>query len=524
MGSFLTAPHWARVGVRQHHGVCLPLGSIVTSENAGIGEYLDLLPLIEWLSETGFDVLQLLPINDTGDDPSPYMGLSAHALHPIYLSLRALPGAFSVPGFISGLDGFSDLNAAPRVCYKEVLQKKLQLISLYLDHQLEAITKDPAFVHFCAEHKAWLTPYSIFKTLKKVQGGAAWWDWDPLKAAPEADLSDDIVRWRAIQYLCFLQFSQVRTAADAKGVLLVGDVPILINKDSVDVWNHPNLFVLSKDVGAPPDIYNKEGQHWGFPLYRWSAHRKTHFQWWKDRLHFQEKLYHLYRLDHLVGFFRLYAIPPGQKASAGTFVPHASDEWKALGTELLSMMISSTTMLPLGEDLGDVPDLVRQTMKDLGVPGLKVLRWERRWHTDGSFIPPVAFSPESVTTVSTHDSSTVCGWWTEDPVITKRAAHDYGLSWSPSPTPAHLSELLTLSHRSGSLFHINLLNEYLSLFPELSWNDPEYERINRPGTIDPMNWTYRTKAPLRTIVGHAGLRSAMQGFSGALKDAQASVF
>jgi 4-alpha-glucanotransferase len=511
--SFLTAPHWARIGIRHHHGICTPLSALVTSESAGIGEYLDLIPLIEWLPKTGFDILQLLPINDTGADPSPYMGLSAHALHPIYLSLRALPEANRVPGFLSAVETLAKLSATPRVQYRDVLQGKLRLLSTYLDHCLPSLQHDPEFERFCDEQTSWLTPYSIFKALKKLQGGRAWWDWDPsIKVSPsmEAGLSEEVVRWRAIQYLCFSQFSQVRAAADARGVLLMGDVPILINKDSVDVWRHPELFVLKKDVGAPPDMYNKEGQHWGFPLYHWSAHRKTGFTWWKERLRLQERLYHLYRLDHLVGFFRLYAITPGKKASSGTFVPHAPEEWEQLGRELLTMMVGATTMLPLGEDLGDVPDLVRRSMHDLGVPGLKVLRWERRWHTDGSFVPPATFSPESVTTVSTHDSSTVRGWWTEDPLVAKRAAHDYGLTWNPVCTPSLLSDILSVSHRSGSLFHINLLNEYLSLFPELSWNDPELERINRPGTLDPLNWSYRTKVPLSSIVNHPGLAIAMR--------------
>ena len=510
---FLTASHWTRIGVRHHHGICISLGSLVTPSSSGIGEYLDLLPLLEWLSTTGFDVVQLLPLNDTGNDPSPYMGLSAHALHPIYLSLRSLPHAEKVPGFLSAVDTLARFNTTPRVQYHEVLKGKLHLLSLYLDHQLKVLQEDPAFTRFCEDHKSWLTPYSIFRALKKIQGEKAWWEWDLSLQASEDRLSEEIVRWRAIQYLCFLQLLQIRAAADEKGILLNGDVPILINKDSADVWHHPELFVLTKDVGAPPDMYSKEGQHWGFPLYQWSAHRKTDFSWWKERLHLQEQLYHLYRLDHLVGFFRLYAITPGKKANTGAFIPHAPEEWKQLGEELLTMMINSTAMLPLGEDLGVVPDLVRQAMHELGVPGLKVLRWERRWHTDESFIPPSTFSPESVTTVSTHDSSTVRGWWTEDPLVTQRAAHDYGLVWEPSCTPKLLSDILLQSHRSGSLFHINLLNEYLSLFPELSWDNPELERINRPGTLNALNWTYRTKVPLSAITNHSGLLAAMRSFS-----------
>jgi 4-alpha-glucanotransferase len=177
------------------------------------------------------------------------------------------------------------------------------------------------------------------------------------------------------------------------------------------------------------------------------------------------------------------------------------------------MMINSTRMLPLAEDLGDVPDLVRQSMHALGVPGLKVVRWERRWNTDQSYISPTTYSPESVTTLSTHDSSTIRGWLEEEPLHSQRCAHDLGLVWKPTLSHTLLLQLLQLSHRSGSLFHINLFNEYLSLFPSLSWNDPEKERINRPGTVSPSNWTYRTKVSLEKIMSHEHLHATLKALS-----------
>ena len=522
---FMTSSHWDHVGVRHHHGICLSLGSLVTSKSSGIGEYLDLLPLIKWLPTTGFDLIQLLPINDTGDDPSPYMGLSAHALHPIYLSLLSLPEAKTLPDFLSALTPLSRLNLTPSVSYHEVLRLKLQALNIYLDHRLSLIEEDHQFHAFIENHRSWLTPYSIFRTLKHAHNGKAWWDWHPSyiskrgkecheeATAADTALASQILRWRAIQFLCFSQWKQVRAAADACGVLLTGDIPILINKDSADVWWHPELFSLKKDVGAPPDMYSKDGQHWGFPLFEWANHRKNNFSWWKERLRVQQELYHLYRIDHIVGFFRLWAIPPKKPAKKGSFVPKTPAEWKRLGTEIVTMMLNATSMLPLAEDLGDVPDLVRQSMHDLGVPGLKVLRWERNWHTDQSFLPPESFSPESVTTVSTHDSSTLKGWWKEDATASQQLARDYGLKWEATLSPAILYKLLQISHHSGSLFHINLLNEYLSLFPELSEKNPDKERINRPGTISESNWTYRTKASLDQILHHAGLRNALNKFS-----------
>ncbi len=523
---FMTAYHWNQIGVRHHHGLCLPLWSLVSATSCGIGEYLDLIPLIHHLPTAGFDLLQLLPLNDTGEDPSPYMGLSAHALHPIYLSLHALPHADSIPQFVRALESLRALNSTPTVHYHAVLQGKRHALNIYLDHCLDSIERDPGFHAFVERHRSWLTPYSIFCALKHAHGGVAWWDWNaplmharPEECTNDAALSRSIFRWRAIQYLCFSQWHQVRTAADACGVLLTGDVPILINKDSADVWYHPELFARHKDVGAPPDMYNTAGQHWGFPLFHWPNHRKSKFSWWRERLRLQEELYHLYRIDHIVGFFRLWAIPPSKPAKAGSFVPKTPSEWKRQGEEILTMMLNATSMLPLGEDLGDVPPLVRQSMHELGIPGLKVLRWERQWHTDQAFLPPRHFSPESVTTVSTHDSSTLRGWWEEDPEASQRLAHDYGLVWEQRLSAHLLFKLLQVSHSSGSLFHINLLNEYLSLFPELSHLDPEKERINRPGTLSKSNWTYRVKVDVETLFRHRGFTQALKELSAASNSA-----
>lgn len=511
---FLTAPHWQRIGVRHHHGICLPLSAIYTEHSCGVGEFLDLIPLLEWLRTTGFDLIQLLPITDSGDDPSPYMGISAHALHPIYLSLKVLPGIFSIPGMPEKLNALSQSTSAPRLLYHQVLQQKHDVLALYLDHFLPDIEATPEYQQFIHENRSWLTPYSIFKTLKRTHHGKAWWDWEHQPSSSsichtDTLLANEVMRWRAIQYLCFQQMRAVKSAADRYGMVILGDVPILINKDSADVWWHPDLFCTRSSVGAPPDMYNKEGQFWGFPRYNWSHHRKTHFSWWKERLHLQEAFFHMFRIDHLVGFYRLWTIPSDKKASHGHFIPKTPQEWLHLGEEVLSTLISSTTMLPLGEDLGDVPDLVRESMRTMGIPGLKVLRWERKWKTDRSFINPKGFSPESLSTLSTHDSSTVAGWWEEAPEETKQLAHDYNTDWSPKCTPSMAYDLLKVCHSSGSLFHVNLFSEYLSLFHELSWNDPGQERINVPGIISPNNWTYRFRRSLETIISHKKLAKTM---------------
>lgn len=517
--SFLTLPHWNTVGIFHHHGICLPLSALTTRSSCGIGEFLDLIPLLDWLKTTGFDTLQLLPLNDTRNDPSPYMGISSIALHPIYLSLDDLPHGDTLPKFQKILAELKSLNSSPRVSYHEVLHKKLKALFLYIQHLLPELKEDPSFQNFIEKNRSWLAPYALFCTLKNVHHDKAWWDWDAhAKSKQElcekdTSLARELQFWQAVQYLCFTQFLQVRKRADELGISILGDIPILINKDSADVYWHQDLFSFDKVVGAPPDMYNREGQNWGFPLFHWTNHKKAHFAWWRERLTTQEALYHMYRLDHIVGFFRLWTISPGRPAKEGHFLPKTPPEWKRLGETILKTLVQSTMMLPIGEDLGDIPELVRSSMHELGIPGMKVMRWERKWHHDQSFIHTHTYSPESLTTISTHDSATLGGWWQEAPQEAQRMTKDFGLPYEKELTPELRQKILSLAHCSGSLFHVNLLNEYLALFPELSHRESTFDRINVPGTISPSNWTYRFKVPLEKITAHAGLKGIMRGLS-----------
>jgi 4-alpha-glucanotransferase len=512
--SFRTLPAWQKIGIRHHHGVCVPVGSLLSASSGGIGEYLDLCPLIQFLSQSGFDVLQLLPIQDTGDDPSPYMGRSGFALHPIYLSLRALPGGNALPKFRTILTSLSSLNTRSRVCYREVLQKKLIALKVYLDRYLEEIEQQPAFQQFIQTQSSWLTPYALFTAQRELNGNTPWWMWKYNPKHSDIVISNTYRHCQAIQYLCFQQMHMVRNAAEQHHVLLLGDIPILMNKDSADVWWHQKLFSFRSVVGAPPDMYNPEGQKWGFPPFCWKQHEQDGFSWWKSRLKFMEEFFHVFRIDHIVGFFRLWAIAKNKPAKTGHFIPENPTFWEPLGQKILTNLVSATTMLPIGEDLGNIPDFVRSTMHYLGIPGLKVLRWERAWNTDRSFCNPAHFSPESLTTVSTHDSSTLSGWWEESLLDSKTMAECYHLPWTPSLPPETLHKILIISHQSGSLFHVNLFQEYLNILPELSWNNNDFDRINIPGTLSPNNWTFRYRQPIETICNNESFRKIFQSLSG----------
>lgn len=498
----LSAPHWKKIGIRRHHGINTPLFSLRSRKSAGIGEYLDLLPLIDWCNTIHFDIIQLLPINDSGNDPSPYNALSAKALHPIYISLHALPGVQNHPELMQEITALQALNTNPRLNYSLILEKKTAFLKRYFDK--EFINVSSSYETFVKENP-WVEPYARFKCLKEKFGFKQWQDWPK----DGQDVPTDCLEFHIfLQYLSFMQMLQVKAYAKDKGVFIKGDIPILISPDSADVWYEPHLFSLDYAAGAPPDMYSPDGQYWGFPLYNYDTMEKDGYRWWKERLAFSAKLYDLYRLDHIVGFFRIWAFLRDQKTN-GKFIPEDRARWIPQGKNLLTMMLGAAPILPIGEDLGVIPPEVRQLMLDLGICGTKVIRWERYWEGDKSFIKPEEYSPVSMTTVSTHDSDTLKLWWQNAPDEAKEYARAKGWPYNPNLSNAQLQEMLKESHRTGSLFHINLLQEYLDLLPAYTWPNLSDERINIPGTQSERNWSYRYKPFLEEMVKDEELAKLM---------------
>ncbi|HEY4254764.1 MAG TPA: 4-alpha-glucanotransferase [Chlamydiales bacterium] len=475
-----TAAHWKKIGQRPHHGILAPLFSIRTQNSSGIGEFLDLLPLIDWCVSIGLDVIQLLPINDSGEDLSPYYAVSSCALDPVYLSLFALPGA-------QNLSDFKSLSSTHRVERLEVRKKKLEWLYAYFQTHFQP--KDPTYIAFLKHHQSWLPAYTEFKTKK-----------DPTLPAEFHSY---------LQFLCFSQMKTAREHASNQGVFLKGDIPILFNPDSADVLAEKHLFDLTLSAGAPPDQYNALGQNWGFPLFRWDALRFERYAWWKRRLQVASELFHLYRIDHVVGYFRIWAIPQGKNPMEGHFVPPDPNLWMNQGREILQMMIDASPLLPIAEDLGTIPKGVTDVLKELGICSTKVFLWQKRGSPPKT-IPLSQYEPLSLTTVSTPDSDPLAVMWEKYPDL----SHPYTefKRW-PSGQPltsAQRKELLRDAHHTSSLFHINLLQETLALFPELVNPNPEEERINVPGTLLPTNWTYRFRPSIEEMRAHVGLKAAFR--------------
>lgn len=516
-----TYQHFKKIGIYPRHGIALPLFSLRTKQDSGIGEYLDLLPLIDWLSDLGMNILQLLPINDTGHDPSPYSALSSCALNPVYLSLHRLPLIENHPHLIDEIKAFCKSNdlleSNPSVNWKKVREFKEPFLAKYFELVFHKIRKTDHYQVFITQN-SWIYEYALFKTLKEIHHDAGWMHF------PKAyqNISTEEMKgmlpvykekmdfYFLVQFLCHDQMAQVKRHADSKNFLLKGDIPILLSRDSADVYFHKHLFELDLQAGAPPDFYNSHGQNWSFPIFNWEEARKTNFNWWKRRLLSQQDYFHCYRIDHVVGFFRIWSIKEGQLALKGKFTPNNVYIWPAQGEELLRMMIESSTMLPLAEDLGTIPPGVFSLLKQLGILGTRIVRWMRYYENDGTYIPQEAYEPLTMTSLSTHDAEPTKLWWEKYPIESKEFSAFIGEEYHKRLKPSIHKKLLKFSHHTPSIFHINPFQEYTTLFDELTYDSLEEERINIPGTTSDKNWSYRTKSYLEDLINHKGLNDLIK--------------
>jgi 4-alpha-glucanotransferase len=521
MSKAQTVKNAANLHDKNLHGINLPLSCLRSSKSSGIGEFLDLLPLIDWCKETSLNVIQLLPLNDTGDDPSPYNPLSSCALNPIYLSLHALPYLEKYPDLKSELTSFLSLNNEMRVSYSQVQNKKLLWLKKYIEHAQSLLTEDPEYYNFISQH-SWVEPYALFKTLKARVNNKSWLDWPKeIKTISQTQYkalcerySADISFYLLLQYLATSQLKQVKAYAASKGVFIKGDISILISPDSADCYFNREQFDFSLAAGAPPDVkYNADGQYWGFPLFNWEKMKELNYAWWKERLQVASSYYDLYRIDHAMGFFRIWAIPLNRPATEGKYLPENSSLWIKQGKEILQELKKEIPMLavsediPIGEDAEEVMPAIQACLAEIGICGTKLMRYERK--KDGSFIPSHEYPASSMTCLSNHDFEPLSLWWKNFPDDAKILAKSKKWNYSSKLTYTQRMELLSDCHKTPSLLHINLLQEYLALFDELVWPEPEDERINIPGTILPTNWTYRCRTTLEEIIIHKGLKEAV---------------
>jgi 4-alpha-glucanotransferase len=305
-------------------GLAIPVFSLRSSNSGGVGEFQDLKLLVDWAKKTGMKLIQILPVNDTmatqtWSDSYPYASISAFALHPIYLNLEKVAGK-KYASVVKPLHKKQrQLNELPDLDYEEVVKLKIAAIKELYELQKTDILQDPSFLQFFEENKHWLVPYAAFCNLRDRHGCSDFTKWKQHKKynkeAIEKYVSSDAKQYDSIAVQYFTQFHlhlQLREATDyahQHGIILKGDIPIGIYRHSCDAWVEPGLYHMEMQAGAPPDDFAIKGQNWGFPTYNWEQMAKDGFAWWKKRFEQMANYFDAFRIDHILGFFRIWSIP-----------------------------------------------------------------------------------------------------------------------------------------------------------------------------------------------------------------------
>ncbi|MCH9620878.1 MAG: 4-alpha-glucanotransferase [Chlamydiia bacterium] len=508
---------WHRIGIKHHHGINIPLFSIHSENSCGVGEFLDLKLLIEFCASVNMGIIQLLPLNDAGYETSPYNAVSSQALGPIYISIRSLPFVKSDEDLLLDLAGFKRYTYLQKVAYNAVLAAKLEFLRKYYYKYFDNFSKTLTYQAFLKDNP-WLHDYGLFKALKDDYAHRGWFSWEKKHQDISKSYKKQLLKEKEteinfyifLQFLCFTQMEEVKGYAQKKGVMLKGDIPILISPESLDVWHARENFDLDYSAGAPPDIFTPTGQCWGFPIYDWKHIEETKYSFWENRLKTAGCFYHMYRIDHIIGLYRIFAITRGKGPEAGVMIPEDPSLALRQGEHILRKFSSITKMFPIGEDLGADIEYIRESLAKQAVPGTKIPRWERDHLGDKAFIKYEDYNPFSVTTVSTHDSETLSLWWENNAEEVRHFTTAQGMKYTKHLTQELRFQMLKDSHHTNSLFHINLLSEYLALFKDLVWENPHDERINLPGTVLPSNWCYRLRPSLEMLLEHNDLKDSMK--------------
>lgn len=309
---------------RKLAGTQVPVFSLRTRKSAGIGDFGDLKTMIDFVASTGQKVLQLLPINDTTithtwTDSYPYSCISVFAIHPQYADLHALPELKDAKARAEAEKTRAELNALDKIDYEKVNDFKINYLRQIFNQEGEKMMKTAEYKAFFQASELWLVPYAQYSYLRDKNGTAdfnQWPDhqvWDEAErkvlAAPKTAAYKNVAFFYFVQFVLDRQMQEAHEHAKAKGVILKGDIPIGVNRNGCDVWTEPKYFNLNGQAGAPPDDFSANGQNWGFPTYNWFEMLKDGCQWWNRRFQNMARYFDAYRIDHVLGFFRIWEIP-----------------------------------------------------------------------------------------------------------------------------------------------------------------------------------------------------------------------
>ncbi len=515
----------------RYAGVAVPVFSLRSDNDCGVGEFTDIKLLADWAAATGQRFIQLLPINDTTTDGSwrdsyPYNCISVSALHPIYINIPAI-GPFPSAELQQEYElGRASLNGNSSLEYELVFAFKQRFLKALFDAHWEETSQSGEFREFVRQNREWLLPYGRY--------------------CAKRDGAKNQYFYQFTQYHLSRQLSEAVEYAHSKGIALKGDIPIGVSPLGVEAAAEPQYFHLDSQAGAPPDAFAEDGQNWGFPTYDWEAIAADNYRWWKRRLTNMERYFDAYRIDHILGFFRIWEIPQGYRSGImGHFNPalplskkeigdwglnfrksfnetlffedpvkkglyhpgisaHKSDVykslpegeklafnrlyedffyvrhnkfWERIGYQKLPEIVSASNMLPCAEDLGMIPDCVPGVLRDLKILTLEVQRMPKEYGC--SVGNPAHYPYLSVCTTGTHDMDTLRGWKGEC-------------------AKEEVREIIRQHLESPAMLTILPLQDWLALTDHLRVENPSDERINDPA--NPNNrWKYRMGISLEDL-------------------------
>src|SRR5256885_4155004 len=550
-------------------GVLAPLFALRTESDLGIGDLGSLREFIDWATEIGFKVVQLLPINEMGGDHSPYNAISAVAIEPTTLYLApGSPADLSQQDFDDVLAGF-DLARMRKGAVKHQQVRRLKMALLEKAYRRFASRRETAlgFATFCEWESAWLDGYAFFRALMDENGGRETWEqWreehrEPdsarrwLEAQPRGkreQFEDRANFYRYVQWIAEQQWLAVRSYAEERGVGLMGDIPFGVNLYSADVYSHPDQFATDWSGGAPPEPYFKDdeftqkwGQNWGIPLYRWDIMRTRNLDWWRWRVRGVRKIFHAFRIDHVLGFYRIYAFPwrptrnqeflplsreQMRNKTGGAFpqfYPRDDSTWESSEANrreaedyLRVVLEESGDTRVVGEDLGTVPDYVRPSLRSLGIAGFKIPQWEN--YPNGRSISGDDYQRVSVATYATHDHKPIRALWQD---ALDRAAPD---SEQGRHDLAKIAEFAGIAPPNENNdfdrdFYWPIME---ALFRCESWlalvmiTDllARKERFNVPGTAGSSEWSPRIAKSIEDLKSSPRIRRRIQQGRGLLEE------
>ncbi len=318
-------------------GIAIPVFSLRTNNSFGVGEFADMKLLVDWAQEIGLKLVQILPVNDTSatyswKDSYPYAAISAFALHPIYINLQKVAGKKNAPIIKALAKKQKQLNSLPEIDYEQVMHFKINVLRELFEIDDLAFTKEKEYGEFFEDNKNWLVPYAAFCFLRDKYGTSDYSKWKTNQVfnkeeiekltSHKSKLFKHIAFFYFVQYHLHLQLKEVTEYAHKKGIAVKGDIPIGIYRYGCDAWTAPELYNMDMQAGAPPDDFTIKGQNWGFPTYNWKKMEEDHFEWWRQRFHQMSNYFDAFRIDHILGFFRIWSIPvDAVEGILGRFIP-----------------------------------------------------------------------------------------------------------------------------------------------------------------------------------------------------------